>query len=190
MTSAHDLSLALPAGAGRDAAVGQEALFDQVAAEFAAPLARLARAHEADPSLRQDLLQDIHLALWRSLASFGNRCSLRTWVYRVAHNVAASYVLRDRRRPKPVLATLDEIDVPSDAPDPADSIYQALVMRQLTELIQKLKPLDRQVIILHLEGLPAEEIAEITGISPANTHTKLTRIRQLLAAQVNAGETP
>jgi RNA polymerase sigma-70 factor (ECF subfamily) len=190
MTSAHDLSLELPAGAGRDAAVEQEALFERVAAEFAAPLARLARAHEADLSLRQDLLQEIHIALWRSLANFGNRCSLRTWVYRVAHNVAASHVLRDRRRPKPVLATLDEIDVPFDAPDPADSIYQALVMRQLTELIQKLKPLDRQVIILHLEGLPAEEIAEITGISSTNTNTKLTRIRQLLAAQFNAGETP
>jgi len=190
MTSAPDIPLDLPRGVARGAAAEQDTLFDKVAAEFAAPLARLARAHEADPSLRQDLLQDIHLALWRSLANFGNRCSLRTWVYRVAHNVAASHVLRDRRRPKPKLATLDEIDLPADAPDPADSIYEALVMRRITELIQQLKPLDRQVIILHLEGLPAEEIADITGISSGNTHTKLTRIRQLLASQVNAGETP
>ena len=37
-------------------------------------------------------------------------------------------------------------------------------------------------------GLPADEIADIAGISPANIYTKLTRIRQLLAAQVGAGE--
>ena len=41
---------------------GQEALFEKVAAEFAAPLARLARAHEADAHQQQDLLQEIHIA--------------------------------------------------------------------------------------------------------------------------------
>jgi RNA polymerase sigma-70 factor (ECF subfamily) len=55
---------------------GQDLLFEKVATEFAAPLARLARAHEADAHLQQDLLQEIHIALWRSLAAFGERCSL------------------------------------------------------------------------------------------------------------------
>jgi DNA-directed RNA polymerase specialized sigma24 family protein len=68
MTAAHDLPLDLPPDAGRAAAVDVQALFDRIAAEFAAPLARLTRAHEADPSQPQDLLQEIHLALWRSLA--------------------------------------------------------------------------------------------------------------------------
>ncbi len=190
MTTAHDLPLDLPQGADRVAAVDQDASFDRIAAEFAAPLARLARAHEADPPQRQDLLQEIHLALWRSLAAFDQRCSLRTWVYRVAHNAAATHVLRDKRRRKEALTTLDDVDLPADAPDPVDSIYHALVVRRLTQLIQKLKPLDREVIILHLEGLSADEIAEISGLSFANTHTKLTRIRQLLAAQFNAGESP
>jgi RNA polymerase sigma-70 factor (ECF subfamily) len=43
-----------------------------------------------NPEDRRDLLQEIHLALWRSFATFDDRCSLRTWVYRVAHNVATS----------------------------------------------------------------------------------------------------
>jgi DNA-directed RNA polymerase specialized sigma24 family protein len=71
----------------------------------------------------------------------------------------------------------------------SDSIYEALVMRRLMQLVQKLKPLDREVIILHLEGLPSDEIAEITGLSTGNTHTKLTRIRQLLAAQFDTERT-
>ena len=52
---------------------GRDALFERIAAEYAAPLVRLARAHEADASLQQDLLQEVHLALWRSLPSFAGR---------------------------------------------------------------------------------------------------------------------
>ncbi len=84
----------LAAAEADDSPAGQDALYERISAEFAAPLARLARAHEADPSLQQDLLQEIHIALWRSLPAFGGRCSLRTWVYRVAHNAAATHVLR------------------------------------------------------------------------------------------------
>ncbi|MEO8016286.1 MAG: RNA polymerase sigma factor [Pseudomonadota bacterium] len=167
-----------------------EVLFEKVAAEFAAPLTRLARAHEADTHLQQDLLQEIHIALWRSLASFGGRCSLRTWVYRVAHNVAATHVLRDRRWQAHRLTTVDEIDVASDPPDVDAELDAGRAMQKINALIQSLKPLDRQVIILHLEGLSADEIAEIAGISPANTHTKLTRIRQLLTERFGAGDNP
>lgn len=166
----------------------QEALFERVAADYAAPLTRLARAHEADSHLQQDLLQEIHIALWRSLAAFGGRCSLRTWVYRVAHNVAATHVLRNRRRQAHRLTTLDEIDLASDVPAAEVVVDSARAMQKIHALIQALKPLDRQIIILHLEGLEAEEIADIAGISPAHTYTKLTRIRQLLAVQVGAGD--
>ena len=165
---------------------GQGTLFEKAAAEFAAPLARLARAHEADAHLQQDLLQEIHIALWRSLAAFGGRCSLRTWVYRVAHNVAATHVLRNRRRQTHRLTTLDEIDLAGDTSDVEAELDAGRALQKINALIQALKPLDRQVIILHLEGLPADEIA---GISSANTHTKLTRIRQLLTQKVGAGET-
>ena len=96
---------------------GQDVLFEKFATEFAAPLARLARAHEADAHLQQDLLQEIHIALWRSFAAFSERCSLRTWVYRVAHNVAATHVLRNRRRQAHRLTTLDEIDLAGETPD-------------------------------------------------------------------------
>jgi len=160
-----------------------------VAEEFAAPLARLVRAHEADAHLQQDLLQEIHIALWRSLSAFGERCSLRTWVFRVAHNVAATHVLRNRRRQAHRLTTLDEIDVSGETRDVDAEVDVGRALQKINALIQALKPLDRQVIILHLEGLSAEEIADITGISLANTYTKLTRIRQLLMERVGGDKT-
>jgi RNA polymerase sigma factor (sigma-70 family) len=74
-----------------------DALYEEAVACFGPALERLARAHEADPEDRRDLLQEIHLALWRSFARFAGRCSLRTWVYQVAHNTAASHISRQRR---------------------------------------------------------------------------------------------
>ena len=151
-------------------------------------MARLARAHEADPSLQQDLIQDIHVGLWRSLPNFGGRCSLRTWVYRVAHNVAATHVLR-RRRHASNLVGLDDIDIASEAQAIDAAVDEANMLARLHALIQRLKPLDRQVFVLYLEGLPLDEIAEIAGLSPTNTGTKLHRIRTLLAEQLN-GDSP
>lgn len=164
---------------------GRDALFERIAAEYSAPLARLARAHEADPSLQQDLLQDIHVALWRSLPSFGGRCSLRTWVYRVAHNVAATHVLRRRRHASKNLVTLDDIDIDSEAQAIDAAVDEANMLARLHALIQRLRPIDRQVFVLYLEGLSVEEMAEIAGLTHSNTSTKLHRIRTLLAAQLN-----
>ena len=78
----------------------QDELYLQASEAFGAALERLARAYEVDSEKRRDLLQEIHMAIWRSFESYASLCSLRTWVYRVAHNTATSYVLRQRRRRK------------------------------------------------------------------------------------------
>ncbi|MEA1673447.1 RNA polymerase sigma factor [Nitrospirillum sp. BR 11163] len=79
---------------GRDS---RDTRYQQMAAQFGPALERLARAYERDPDLARDLLQDIHLALWRSLDGFDGRAALRTWVFRVAHNTGATHALRQRR---------------------------------------------------------------------------------------------
>jgi RNA polymerase sigma-70 factor, ECF subfamily len=167
---------------------GRDALYERVAAEYSASLERLARAHEANRSLQQDLLQDIHLALWRSLPAFAGRSSLRTWVYWVAHNVAATHLSRQKRQRTESMSTLDDLVLESDTPESATTIDRERALEQLTALIRRLKPIDRQLIVLHLEGLPADEIAEVAGLSVANVHTKLHRIRELLAKRIQSGD--
>ena len=167
--------------------MNQDDLYREAAETYGSPLDRLARAYEADPEGRRDLLQDIHLQLWRSFAHFDRRCSLRTWVYRVAHNVATRHVIR-RRRIRMTLVSLEEIEsVPSDDRNEiAASQNQAL--DRLASLIQKLKPLDRQIIVSYLEGLDAASTAEITGLSAANVAMKVHRIKNILKRWFHEGE--
>lgn len=162
------------------AVADRDDLYEQISVDYAAPLARLARAYEANPAHRQDLLQEIHIALWRSLSSFNHECSLRTWVYRVAHNVAGTHILRNRRRRSHRLVDLDEVEVGADGFDAERHIDEGRTLEALTVLIQRLKPLDRDVIVLYLEGLPAGEISDIVGLSPGNVAIKIHRIKQIL----------
>jgi DNA-directed RNA polymerase specialized sigma24 family protein len=82
-----------------DPAVGtaQDECYLEATALYGPALERLARGYESDQSRRQDLLRDIHVALWRSLVIFDGRCSLRTWVYRVAHHTATKHIMANRR---------------------------------------------------------------------------------------------
>lgn len=168
----------------------QDDLYAEAAATYGAALERLARAYEADSDRRRDLLQEIHVALWQSLARFDGRCSLRTWVYRVAHNVATSQVIRRRAR-APMLVGLEELDAMPDAGDPARTPEQTLdeqrALDRLLTLVHRLKPFDRQVMLLYLEGMDAASIGEVTGISAGNVATKVHRIKTILARRFHEG---
>jgi RNA polymerase sigma-70 factor (ECF subfamily) len=159
----------------------QERLYEETAATFGPALERLARAYEADGDARRDLLQDIHLALWRSLAGYDGRCSLRTWIYRVAHNTAASHVGRQRRARFHQLVGLDEIERASEGIDAERAADRRLTWERLTMLIQHLHAVDRQVILCYLEDLDAAETADVTGLSPGNVATRVHRIKSVLA---------
>jgi RNA polymerase sigma-70 factor (ECF subfamily) len=162
-------------------ATRQDEIYLRVQGEFGQPLERLARAYEADPDLRRDLLQDIHVALWRSFALYDGRCSERTWVYRVAHNVGASHIVGQRRAKVRPFASLEEIADAPDGDDPEQAAGDRQALGRLMDLVHGLKPPDRQVVLLYLEDLDAAQIGEVTGLSPGAVAVKIHRLRSLLA---------
>jgi RNA polymerase sigma-70 factor, ECF subfamily len=166
----------------------QDVLYEEAAGTFGAALERLAGSYEFDRDKCRDLLQDIHLAVWRSFEGFAGNCSLRTWVYRVAHNVAATHVVRHQRAGKRPLMNLDDIDDLPVAGDSEDAFDRQQSLERLRGFIQLLKPIERQVILLYLEGTDAASIAEITGISAGNVATKIHRIKKILAGRFSRGE--
>jgi RNA polymerase sigma-70 factor (ECF subfamily) len=161
----------------------QDGLYKEAADQFGAALERLARAYEFDPEKRRDLLQEIHFALWRSFATYDQRCSVRTWVYRVAHNVATTQVVRQRRIYS-TLVSLEDLDQIAASDSKVD---QRITSERLAKFIQRLKPLDRQIIVSYLEGMDAAATGEITGLSPANVAMKIHRIKNLLTRQFHTG---
>jgi RNA polymerase sigma-70 factor (ECF subfamily) len=160
-------------------------LYQEVTAAYGRAMERLARAYEADPDRRQDLLQEIHLEVWKSLEVYEARCALRTWVYRVAHNTAAKHVIRRCRTKPEVLVSLEEVSQLKHKQDEVAGGKE--VVRQLMEVIHLLKPPDRQLMLLYLEGVDTESIAEIIGLSPGNVRTKIHRLKTILARQFHQG---
>jgi RNA polymerase sigma-70 factor (ECF subfamily) len=163
----------------------QDRQYLDAVAEYGPALDRLARGYEADADLRRDLRQEIHTALWRSLRRFDGRCSLRTWVYRVAHNAAATYVVR--RRAKQTFVDLEEIEQAASGDDPEQSVLERDARQQLLRLVQGLGPADRLLTLLYLEDLDAAEIGEITGLSAPAVGVKIHRIKAVLARRFQQG---
>ena len=166
--------------------MSQDDLYHDAADNYGPALDRLARAYEADPDTRRDLLQDIHLQLWRSFEHFDGRCSLRTWVYRVAHNVATGHVVRQRRI-RERLASIEEIEAKSSDDQSERIAGQNQALGRLSRLIQQLKPLDRQIIVSYLEGMDANSMAEVTGLSASNVAMKVHRIKNILRRWFHEG---
>jgi len=164
----------------------RDGLYKDASESYGPSLERLARAYEADPDRRRDLIQDIHLQLWRSFQRYDSRCSVRTWVYRVAHNVAASYVMRERKAFLN-LVSLEELEMLSDNAGGQAAADHRINLERLSALIQQLKPVDRQVIISYLEDMDAASIGEITGLSPAAVAMRIHRIKNLLARRFREG---
>lgn len=158
-------------------------LFRRAVTELGPLLNRVAAGYEADPAKREDLLQEIHLGLWRSFEVYDGKCSLKTWSLRVAHNTAVSYVSRESRR-RSRFVSLEELEIAPDSAagdSGASGLDRRRVLDHLYQLIHGLKPLDRQIILSWLEDLDAAAISEITGLSTAHVAVKIHRIKNLLA---------
>ncbi len=167
----------------------QDEQYSLAAAEFGDAIGRLAYAYERDSDKRKDLVQNIHFELWRSFKIFDGRSSVRTWVYRVAHNAGASHIMKNKRISQNTYLNLDDIDEIPDQTDYVDAFERIDQLEQLMALIQRLNPTDRQIITLYLEGLDGAAIGDVVGISAGTTATKIHRIKYKLSELFRKGDT-
>ena len=114
----------------------QDDWYGRVAAQWGPALQRVARSCEADPDRRRDVLQDMHVAIWKSHKLFDGRCSERTWIYRIATNVAANHVTRERRRNAPLISLDLADDIPVD--DTSNTTEKDLALRKLFDIVDRL----------------------------------------------------
>lgn len=142
----------------------RELEFDRLFRTYGQALERLVAAYEPDRQEREDLLQDIALALWRSLPTFRHESSERTFVFRIAHNRALTH--RHRRR-RATAEPLDEgLSVGDEQTDPHAEYVRTQEQTELVRAVQALPQAYREVVLLRLEGLSNGEAAEVLGTSP------------------------
>jgi RNA polymerase sigma-70 factor (ECF subfamily) len=161
--------------------VEMEAEFSRLLAAHGPALRRLAAAYMQDPSDQQDLFQEIAVALWTALPRFRAQASERTWLYRIAHNVALTWRARRHRETRSE-EPLEEAALAS--PVPGDDHRRFVLL----ESVQRLGPVDRQLALLYLEGLSAREMEEVTGLAANAVGVRLNRLRHKLAAAVSGKE--
>jgi RNA polymerase sigma factor (sigma-70 family) len=122
------------------------------------------------------------------LKSFDGRCSLRTWAYRVAHNVAADHVARAKRWNDTFsLDDLGKFDPVDPKPSPETGLAERQALSQIHAILHRLGPIDRQVMILYLEDESAATIADVSGLSAVAVATRIHRVKRLIADRFKVG---
>jgi len=157
----------------------REAAYLRMVREHDAAIRRLSASYERDPGRRQDLLQDIWMALWQALPSFRGDCSERTFVFRIAHNRGVSHVKHWRMRHVEPIEGFDPVD--ARAGDPERHATDRQRRERLQQAVARLPLGLRQTTVLLLEGLSQREIAEVLGITENNVAVRMTRARAALA---------
>jgi RNA polymerase sigma factor (sigma-70 family) len=157
-----------------------EQQFERILGEHGAAISRLAYSYEAVAGIREELMQEIALAIWQALPHFRGECSERTFIFRIAHNRGLTH-MRRRRAPQLALDDLEEADEPVDTrPHPDEQLAQMNQRERLASAVRSLPIAHKQTIVLTLEGLSHAEIGEVLGITENNVAVRLTRARTAL----------
>ena len=123
---------------------------------------------------REDLTQEITLQLWRAYPRYSAARPFSTWMYRIALNVAISFL---RRHSHPVRQTVPLAEQEIAAPSPVGAETDERVAL-LQKVIADLAPLDRGLLLLYLEDHSYREMAAILGLTETNVATKLNRLKE------------
>ena len=125
-----------------------------------------------------DLFQEVLINLWKGFESFEGKSKIDTWIWRVSFNTCISQE-RKKKHTSPIPLSID-IDLFNDKDDDTKQV------KMLYDRIHRLKPFDRAIVLLWLEGMPYDEIAAIVGITVKNVSVRLYRIKEELKQMSNS----
>jgi RNA polymerase sigma-70 factor (ECF subfamily) len=134
---------------------------------------------------RKDLLQEVMLAVWKSIPAFRQQAKITTYLYRVSHNAALLWIRTQknyRRRVEEFGATNPAV-IPTDSGASLDERLGALY-----SAIRLLKPVDRSLILMSLDELSYREMADVLGLTETNIGVRINRIKQQLAELLKGKE--
>lgn len=164
---------------------GDAQAFDEVYARFGEMVFNLALRLSGNYEEAADLTQEVFLRIYRHLASFGGRSTLKTWIFRIALNHCRDRLSRWRPLTQPIGENTDEGELafPDPARGPEDLAVAAAEQRRVADGLSRLPEAFREAVILRdLEGLSYEEIAEVLGVRIGTVRSRIARGREQLRA--------
>ena len=135
------------------------------------------------PEDRADLAQEIATQLWRAWPRYDSSRTFTTWMYRIALNVAISFVRREVQRRKVSVPLDEDLHDTAAVVSLADPGFEDRV-GDLQHFIERQSPLDRALLLLYLEDKSQREIAEILGLTQTNVSTKIGRLKQRIRSEI------
>jgi RNA polymerase sigma-70 factor (ECF subfamily) len=160
----------------------QREAFTRLLDQHAGILRKVAAAYTGNRADRLDLMQEISLQLWKAYPRYSPERPFSTWMYRVALNVAISF-LRSTTRPHRQTVSLEatELDVVADEMATPETDER---LAELERVIAGLEPLNRALLLLYLDDRSYREIASVLGITETNVATKISRLKERVRRQM------
>ncbi len=158
--------------------------FEHLLQQHSPLLSRVAATYEANFHLRQELLQDVTLAVWQALKKFKGESSVKTYILRVAHNKAISHVAYHAKQPNNASYCEIEAPMPNQQHSSDEQVTQQQQIDNLLAAIRQMPIQTRQVVTMSMEGLSYDEIAEACGISQSNAGVILNRAKKKLMESI------
>jgi RNA polymerase sigma-70 factor (ECF subfamily) len=162
--------------------IGDEKQFINLINEHQGLIHKVCIMYESDREARNDLFQEIVLQLWRSYSTFRGESKITTWMYRIALNTAISGFRKQTRKVK----TEDLDDVHLNISDNSSGDENEENLNRLQVAIRQLSEIERAMIMMALDEVPYEEIAETIGITQNNVRVRMNRIREKLRKLMTA----
>jgi RNA polymerase sigma-70 factor (ECF subfamily) len=156
--------------------VGDEQQFINLINEHQGLIHKVCIMYESDRDQRNDLFQEIVLQLWRSFPTFRGESKITTWMYRIALNTAISRYRKESR----MVRTEDLHETHFNISDQLSPNENEENIQRLQHAIRQLSEIERAMVMMALEEIPYEEIAETIGITQNNVRVRMNRIREKL----------
>lgn len=135
---------------------------------------KVCRMHFLQAAEQEDVLQEMMFQLWRSYKSYNRAAKFSTWMYRVCLNTALTH-LRSNRKMATVPFSEDHLQIADSSVSNKKTETELLM-----QAISTLPPINKSIILLYLEDLTYQEIADITGFTKSNVSVRIVRIKKQL----------
>jgi RNA polymerase sigma-70 factor (ECF subfamily) len=166
--------------------LNEQPVFEDLARDLAPPIMRYLERYVGDRTAAEDLCQETLMRMHKGLSKFAGRSSIKTWAFSIASRVAADYLRQPGRKMRIV-----ELEEAAEPIDPDRAIDERLIVDEMNtcvrQVIDSLPEAYRAALILHdLEGLSAEQTAEICDCSVASAKIRIHRARLRLEQALKA----